>query len=537
MTTRPQRSLLICTTPRTGSWLLCEALAAAGCCGVPEEYFRPDWLWLFSQNGRLNPGHQPYSSDEAPVNGWTYPDAHSFQLEPFLAAVRNRGTNDKAIFSAKLHWHQFEQVVRMAKARGLFAAPDEPMLRAWFPNPLYIFLTRRDKLRQAVSYYRAIQSDIWYVPVCDDELPERADIPLLHERADDGRELRADRMDHAQVEQLRRLLKYQEAQWRKILSATDPSVVRLCYEDVIENLPAAVETVLTALDPVAPPARRPNIVERFHRQADGATRIAVNDHQRWSVVAHSAFHKTAAPTDQRAQTIVVENFYADPAAVLEYALCQPYYFPYEDERDVRSGKVRPTWMTSRFGDAKSCPFKSSDALVAALEHATGEEIDRAHWDADFPRRPDGQSRADHRSFLERSCLWNCSFHCKPDNGQQEGDGVHNHVIDSWNGVDVDGWAGIIYLSPHAPLTGGLRLWRNRDAARQLDWMTERSNWELVDSFGNVPNRLILTRGNVPHSGSRGWGESLQSGRIFQTFFFKVLSSSRGTPVAIDLRGT
>jgi hypothetical protein len=68
-------------------------------------------------------------------------------------------------------------------------------------------------------------------------------------------------------------------------------------------------------------------------------------------------------------------------------------------------------------------------------------------------------------------------------------------------------------------------------------MTGRRNWELVDSYGNVPNRLILTRGNVPHSGSRGWGDSLQSGRIFQTFFFKVVSRGRRNPVTIDLRET
>jgi len=327
MATRAQRSCLICTTPRTGSWLLGEALAATGCCGEPEEYFRPDWLWLFSQKGRLEPGHHMDFINDVPVDGWTYPDPDSFQIEAFLAAVRNVGTNDKGMFSAKLHWNQFGQVVRMAKAHGLFAAPDEAMLRAWFPNPLYIFLTRRDKLRQAVSYYRAIQSNVWHVRVRDDELPEHADIPLLHEQDDDGCELRAEAVDHAQVEQLRSLLKHQEAQWRKILSAADLPVVRVCYEEVIENLPAAVDTVLAALDSVTPPARYHNIVKRFHCQADGATEVAVHDHQRWSVVAHSAFHKTAAPTDKRAQTIVVENFYADPEAVLKYALRQPYYFP------------------------------------------------------------------------------------------------------------------------------------------------------------------------------------------------------------------
>jgi LPS sulfotransferase NodH len=532
MATTARRSCLICTTPRTGSWLLGEALAATGYCREPQEYFRPDWMWLFARTGHLDPGHYLDFRSDAVGNGWTYPEAADFQLESFLAAVREVGSSTDGVFSAKLHWHQFEQITKMARARGLAGRSDEATLQAWFPDPLYILLTRRDKLRQAVSYYRAIRTDIWHVMTPDDDVRESVGPPDLSEGESD---LGASEVDHAQVEQLRRLLVHGEAQWRKILDAAGHRVVRLCYEDVVEDVPAAVETVLAALEPAARPAPHQASAPRLHRQADRVSETMASDHQKWSVAARSAFHTAAAPVAQRVQTVVVEDFYADPQAVLEYALNQPHYYPYEDERDVRSGKVRPTWMTSRFQDAKTCPFKSSDALIAALERATGEEIDRAHWEADFPRQPNGKPREDHRSFLARSCLWNCSFHCKPDNGQEEGEGVHNHVIDSWNGVDLDGWAGIVYLAPNAPLNGGLRLWRNLDVTRQLDWMTGRRNWELVDSYGNVPNRLILTRGNIPHSGSRGWGDSFESGRIYQTFFFKVVSPGRRNPVTIDLR--
>jgi hypothetical protein len=38
---------------------------------------------------------------------------------------------------------------------------------------------------------------------------------------------------------------------------------------------------------------------------------------------------------------------------------------------------------------------------------------------------------------------------------------------------------------------------------QFDWMTPAENWQLVDSFGNVFNRLILVRGDVPHSRADG----------------------------------
>jgi hypothetical protein len=121
---------------------------------------------------------------------------------------------------------------------------------------------------------------------------------------------------------------------------------------------------------------------------------------------------------------------------------------------------------------------------------------------------------------------------KPDNGQQLGEGVHNHVVDGWNAVGPEGWAGLIYLAPNAPLEGGLHLWRNKEAIRTYDWMTPAENWELIDSVGNLFNRLILVRGDIPHSGAGGWGNSLDSGRMYQTFFFRTRTRQRLWPVSM-----
>jgi hypothetical protein len=236
----------------------------------------------------------------------------------------------------------------------------------------------------------------------------------------------------------------------------------------------------------------------------------------------------------RTETLIVDNFYADPAAVRSYALAQEYYYPYEWEADVESGRTPMTWMASRFKPASECPFKSSDDLVNALEQITGERVDMDRWRADFPIDEAGRPHRSFQSALARSCLWNCSFHVKPDNGQLLGDGVHNHVVDGWNGVDINGWAGIIYLSPEAPLSGGLHLWRNRNPDGQFAWMSEADEWELVDQLGNIPNRLLLCRGSIPHSGARGWGDSLESGRLFQTFFFRTLQPTMASSVGIDL---
>jgi hypothetical protein len=236
-------------------------------------------------------------------------------------------------------------------------------------------------------------------------------------------------------------------------------------------------------------------------------------------------------TSARRSVVVIEDFYRDPCAVRDHALRQPYYLPYEDERDVEAGRRRATWSASRFREADDCPFKSSLALIDALEQAVGESIDMAHWRASFPLMADGKP-APHVARAPHSCLWNCCFHVKPDNGQTLGAGVHNHVTDGWNSVGPHGWAGILYLTPAAPLEGGLHLWRNKDPDRRFDWMTPAENWERVDSFGNVFNRLLLVRGNIPHSGARGWGDRLDNGRMYQTFFFRTVPRSSVSSLAM-----
>lgn len=224
----------------------------------------------------------------------------------------------------------------------------------------------------------------------------------------------------------------------------------------------------------------------------------------------------------RKSMVVVENFYEDPDAVRNYALKQQYYTPYEDQRAVDEGRARPTWWASGFRRHEDCSIKSSKVLISTLEYATGERVDMAHWCADYPVGAD--FKPTRRAATESTgCLWNCCFHVKPNNRQLLGDGVHNHVTDGWNSVGSEGWAGIVYLNPSAPLDGGLYLWRNRNPAANFDWMTSRDNWLLIDALGNHYNRLLLVRGDIPHSGAGGWGESLANGRMFQTFFFKTFA--------------
>lgn len=234
----------------------------------------------------------------------------------------------------------------------------------------------------------------------------------------------------------------------------------------------------------------------------------------------------------RRSIIVIEDFYSDPSWVREYALKQDYYLPYQDEEKVEKGLQTPTWWTSWYKPASQCPFKSSKLIIERLQDAIGEKINTEHWNATYPVTNRSKPIASHPD-ARKACLWHCSLHSKHDSKQTLGYGVHNHTKDIWNSAGRNGFAGLIYLAEDAPLNSGLNLWKNINPANLFDWMTPPENWIHLDSFANIYNRLILVRGDIPHSGSNGWGENILDGRFFQTFFFQTAEEPRSFQVSLS----
>lgn len=219
--------------------------------------------------------------------------------------------------------------------------------------------------------------------------------------------------------------------------------------------------------------------------------------------------------------IVIDNFYENPNLIREYAI---------NELKNNSYGVYPNkkaWITSRFKEWNVCPFKSSESLISKLQKVIGEEIDIDNWKATYPCDADGKSNLPIPELVQKcnsgeiGQKWNCCFHFKNKQGQQLGEGVHTHSTGAyWSNVADDGWAGLIYLNPSAPIDTGLNIWENKlgDNYRR---MTDRSEWQLTDKFGALFNRLILIRGSKPHSGADGFGHTIEEGRIFQTLFFRI----------------
>lgn len=107
---------------------------------------------------------------------------------------------------------------------------------------------------------------------------------------------------------------------------------------------------------------------------------------------------------------------------------------------------------------------------------------------------------------------------------------------TWIHVDHKNmWSGVCFLSPDAPLTGGTGLFRHKET--KFNWSDsdtlpnnqpydpyDYTKFELVDRIGNVFNRLILYPGNLFHASLDYFGDNLETGRLFQTFFFDTEKS-------------
>lgn len=101
--------------------------------------------------------------------------------------------------------------------------------------------------------------------------------------------------------------------------------------------------------------------------------------------------------------------------------------------------------------------------------------------------------------------------------------------DSWNN-----WAGVLFLTPDAPLSGGTGFYRFKDGTMREEDSTilknkkdtdnssqDMTKWELVDKVANVFNRLILFDARRYHMSLDYFGDSKENGRLFQVFFFST----------------
>jgi len=160
---KPVKAYLVCATPRSGSTLLCEMLRDTGVAGVPLEHFEilrhsslPRQPREYFQD--LDAPHVIYRLARVETGSPSTETA-----EDWWARILAEGSSENGVWGGKIMWgHAEDFVARARDLPGLAGAELDAVLRELLDDPKLVFVTRRDKAAQAVSLWRAVQTQSWH---------------------------------------------------------------------------------------------------------------------------------------------------------------------------------------------------------------------------------------------------------------------------------------------------------------------------------------------------------------------------------------
>jgi len=206
---------LLCSTPRSGSTMIAGALRGTGVAGDPLEYLNPRLMWGWARRSGCSPS--------------------AFDVLDYLRQIESLRTSPSGVFGMKVHSYQLPLIW----GKDWVAMKD---FLARFDH--LVFLTRRDKLAQAVSLYRAQATQLW---TSEDRLFLDKDDPRLRKKVGFNAGLIA-----SSLHQVAR----GEAGWASLFQASGRSATMIEYEAAIEDMPGALQPVfdLLGLTDVAPAA-------------------------------------------------------------------------------------------------------------------------------------------------------------------------------------------------------------------------------------------------------------------------------------------
>jgi trehalose 2-sulfotransferase len=247
-------SYLVCATQRSGSTLLCELLKGSEVAGVPDEYFEPLRATGLPRQPR------EYFPDGAldEIVGTLAPiepgrAERPGEFEGWFTYALQRGTSRNGVFGAKMMWNYFDDFRnRVKELPGLGDVTFTDALDALFPQLRIVFVRRRNKVAQAVSLWKAIQTQQWR----NEDEASRGDMTAEYH--------------YPALKHLVNELHLWDARWEDWFHATGREPIRVIYEEFVDTRAATVGRVLDALgiDPREPEGE----MGPMKRQADNLSR-------------------------------------------------------------------------------------------------------------------------------------------------------------------------------------------------------------------------------------------------------------------------
>lgn len=243
-----KRSYLVCATHRSGSNLFCQALWLSALAGFPQECFSPT--------------RSPIIADE---HGLTAPDD---SFAGYLSDLLVKRQTANGVFGAKMMWKHMdwfaEQLRNDPANAGVGANTVAAMLDHAFPNLNYLWVRRRDKVKQAISLCKAKQTKVYNSMQEDDGLKPDA-VELVYDFKSIDKELKR--------------FEKEEAAWQKYFSDHGISPFVIEYENFVKSYSETAIEALRFLDVDVPDGyEQPE--SHYRKQAD-----TVNDE--WYARYHS----------------------------------------------------------------------------------------------------------------------------------------------------------------------------------------------------------------------------------------------------------
>ncbi|MGD1805290.1 Stf0 family sulfotransferase [Dapis sp. BLCC M126] len=211
-----KKSYIVCSTPRSGSTLLCKTLEELGGCGQPEEYFHRHTIKKLKLNNN--------------------PD----QFLSYCHSICQEGLRTHGVFGMKMHWWQLLDFLSIARQSPSFENKrDWDIINALFPNPKFIYLCRRDIIAQAVSATIAMQTGQW--EKIRENQPKN---PLQSVKKSQGDRVKSIKFQPWKIYEWEKNIKDNNLCWRFFFNDNCLNYYEIVYEDMVKSLVNEITNVV-----------------------------------------------------------------------------------------------------------------------------------------------------------------------------------------------------------------------------------------------------------------------------------------------------
>jgi LPS sulfotransferase NodH len=211
-------------TPRSGSTLLGQGLQASRIAGDPKEFFGHKMVFWMERWGT------------------TSLPAYVDRL------IRSRATPN-GVFGAKLLYQQLMRLEQEARREhDLAELPLAALLARLFPDLHLIWISRQDKVRQAISWFKARQTGVW-------GQDERREVPKLGAAWRSDGSLQPDELafDYEGISALVRQAEEEDAAIARFCAESGIPSFHVIYEEFSPRYSETVDDLLRWMGIVTPP--------------------------------------------------------------------------------------------------------------------------------------------------------------------------------------------------------------------------------------------------------------------------------------------